>query len=383
MKRSSGELTVIPQIDARASYRCEPSRFHEFMVAILGMTFFDAGELWFVSDQSSEQQQQQQLYLVAALYRDKSLQTWSTEAKDIRLKSGEDIPGQVLLTAQPYWDCNYCTNPTAHTNRRWALATSLGIRTAFCVPLPGANGVSGVLALYSKQVIEAEPLMVSLVQKAAQILSAGSLDKATLASIDIESIVYNPVALLGNWIRMDEKSDVGRLAPLDKVVVKVNLMGSLANIAGLKKPSRQPSNRDYSLGGGGGVAGGGGVISGSSTRKRSASESDSTVRSSALHLLALGHASGGQSGPPTKKRERNLLASSSTRNDAHFLSTEESLAATRICKIEDCGLAASHRSPYCSEHSGSRRCQHPDCSKCAQGATRFCIAHGGGEFCAC
>ena len=113
-----------------------------------------------------------------------------------------------------------------------------------------------------------------------------------------------------------------------------------------------------------------------------ASESDITVQSSALYLLALGHAGGGQSAPPTKKRDRNnpLSLSSMSTDEAQLLSSDEGLVAMRICKIEDCGLAASHRSPYCSEHSGSRRCQHPDCSKCAQGATRFCIAHGGGEL---
>lgn len=372
--KPEGNKFAVP-IDSRKSYRQDSTRFHEFLVAILGMTVFDAGELWFVSEKSA----QPELYVVAALYRDNSLYSWTTQAKELRLQIGEDIPGQVLKTAQPYWDEKYCSTHAICKNVRSALAMEIGIQTAFGVPLPGPRGVSGVLVLYSKMVVEAEPLMVSLVQKAAQILSAGELDQTTLAVVDIESIVYNPNALLGDWIRVDYDSPTkNQFIALDKTVVKVNLMGSHALRTSIKSrgfsstldmvncscPVSYGCNREFCR------------HAIPPTRKRGNDEISSYAAnlghslvegSTAQFLLALGT----DPGPFPKKRERN----------ASSYSSETSFSSLRACKVVDCGQITSHRSPYCLEHAGARRCQHPECTKCAQGATRFCIAHGGGRRC--
>jgi len=347
-------------IDSRSSYKQDPSRFHEFMVAILGMTIFHAAELWFVSEKSA----QPELYVVAALYRDKALQGWTTQAKDLRLKAGQDLPGQILKTAQPYWDGKYNTHGDkdaadgVSSNIRSALAAEIGIHTAFGVPLPGPRGVSGVLALYSKQVVQPEPLMVSMVQKAAQILSAGALDLKMLASIDIESIVYNPNALLQSWtcVGGDEKRVTAMQSPsLAETVVKVNFMGTRQNLV-----AGQGDDPNIEIG--------------PESHKRSSSGrkrfADALLAEDGFEVLDSFPAFGGDR--PKKSKRGGVSAGASS--------------SARVCKIQDCGNVASSRSPYCSDHAGTRRCQFgvgtaAECTKCAQGATRFCLGHGGGRRC--
>ena len=55
--------------------------------------------------------------------------------------------------------------------------------------------------------IEPEPLMVSLVQKSAQILSAGAMDRSLQSQIDIESLVFNPNALIDDMVVRECKRD--------------------------------------------------------------------------------------------------------------------------------------------------------------------------------
>eukprot|EP01036_Dinobryon_divergens_P008705 gene8705-11646_t len=163
---SSIQLSYAP-IDARYSYKKHRERFHEFMVAALGMTIFDAAELWLLSDRSSE------LNVVAALHRDGDMQVWTAQSKDLGLAKGQDVPGQVLMSDYPIWDHNY--NHHKDEEKRYpraAAAADIGVRTAFGVPLPGPSGAVGVLMLYSKREVDTEPLVVTLVLKAAQLLSA-------------------------------------------------------------------------------------------------------------------------------------------------------------------------------------------------------------------
>ena len=88
-------------VDARLSYTKHRERFHEFMVAVLGMTIFDAVELWMLSERSGE------LNVVAALHRDGDMQAWTMQSKEIRLQKGKDVAGQVLVSDYPIWDHDY------------------------------------------------------------------------------------------------------------------------------------------------------------------------------------------------------------------------------------------------------------------------------------
>ncbi len=57
-------------VDARRSYSLNKSRFHEFMVSIIGMTFFDVIELCFVSDATK------MVSVVSSVFRDQALAGW-------------------------------------------------------------------------------------------------------------------------------------------------------------------------------------------------------------------------------------------------------------------------------------------------------------------
>lgn len=89
-------------------------------------------ELWLLSDRTED------MYVVAALHRDGLVQGFVKESRDLRVKKGVDVPGQVLYSSQPYWDkdydCHDCDDPNFP---RVKIAKKIGIKTAFGVPLPG------------------------------------------------------------------------------------------------------------------------------------------------------------------------------------------------------------------------------------------------------
>jgi hypothetical protein len=210
--------------------------------------------------------------------------------------------------------------------------------------------------------------MVSLVQKGAQILSAGALDTSMLSRIDIESIIYNPNALLQShdWMPIDESAE-GTAASKrsmmlnDNTIVRVNIMGG-----GL--PHHRLARSRAGAGASAGVEPGSDEIcfltsadpffSKAKPRKRNARANDDDDSGMFLPLNEL---------DPSAKKARRGGASS-------VGAAAAASSSGRVCKIETCGHFASNKSPYCADHSGTRRCQFPDCTKCAQGATRFCIA---------
>jgi hypothetical protein len=49
----------------------------------------------------------------------------------------------------------------------------------------------GIICLYSKTHLEIDPLLVSLLQKAALLLSASELDPSILEHIDVENLMSN------------------------------------------------------------------------------------------------------------------------------------------------------------------------------------------------
>jgi hypothetical protein len=180
----SDRFVSVPIIDVRQSYRKNHSRFHEFMVALMGMTIFDAAELWLLSDMSKD------MCVVAALHRNGVMGMWTEHSRNMRLNRSVDVPGHVLESGHPYWDQYYDQhNPSDALHPRALLASTLRVRTAFAIPLPGSDGVGGVLALYSSLRVDVDLVLVSYVVKSLQLLSASSIDSEILAQIDIETVM--------------------------------------------------------------------------------------------------------------------------------------------------------------------------------------------------
>jgi hypothetical protein len=154
---SRGAKSEYFPIDGRQGYSTNKEQFHEFMVALIGMTVFDAVELWLFSKRS------QDLYVVAAIHRDADMQQWTNGSKSLRLHDGQEVAGYCMQSSYPYWDHHYNDHDESSDYPRANLAKSIGVRTAFGVPLPGPTGSCGALVLYAKTEISAEPLMVTLV----------------------------------------------------------------------------------------------------------------------------------------------------------------------------------------------------------------------------
>jgi hypothetical protein len=156
------------------------------MVAIIGMTIFDAVELWLYSEKNQvlkinvyflylifvtlsvllfkNTKLSKDLYVVAAIHRDSDMQEWTSKSKYLRLSYGQDVPGHCLKSSYPYWDHLYNTHVDGSVEYpRSEFAKALGVQTAFGVPLPGHKGSCGALVLYSKLAVLADPLMVTLV----------------------------------------------------------------------------------------------------------------------------------------------------------------------------------------------------------------------------
>jgi hypothetical protein len=119
----------------------------------------------------------------------------------LRLKIGSDIPGKCVESAQTQWDSEYnlkFSNDTSRPNPnfpRSQLANELSVKTAFSVNVPGlgGNGTCGVLSFYSSQCFDAEPLMVSLIEKATQLMAASALDPNVLSRIGKKSMIQAPM----------------------------------------------------------------------------------------------------------------------------------------------------------------------------------------------
>eukprot|EP01035_Chromulina_nebulosa_P017027 gene17027-22533_t len=190
-------------IDARDSYKKDSFRYHEFMVSLLGMTVFDAAELWMLSEKT------QDLYVVAALYRDGIMQLWTSHGRNLRLRRGQDVPGQILESSRSYWDNHYDSHGHDLVNYpRGQHSVDIGVKTAFGVPLPGPKGTCGSLVLYSRIRVDVEPLIATFVLKAIQIISASSIDANIVSNIDIENLVHSPAGILSEWLVEDVKEKV-------------------------------------------------------------------------------------------------------------------------------------------------------------------------------
>lgn len=405
------------------SYKLSQSRFHEFMIAVLGMTVFDCSELWLQSSRTQE------LFLAAAVYRSCKMKKWVQGSENVRLKPGMDLPGRVLETSQSYWDHLYGSIGSSCSNVRKKLAQSLAVCTAFGVPLPGFRGTCGALVFYSSNSnFTAEPLMVMIIEKAVQLMAASVLDPCSLARLDIESIFHSPHYSDShlspcNYAKFDvangnlptktlpvfeEQLSLWRAWLNNKSITNKHFTshpkGLQCDSAMLTDSSieserliakRLFEHEDYLS-----------SPKHESKRKRQICEPFSIVANS--DTVSLEMQRNGKYEPSVFDAEvfaAQTLASISTYSlptestidsvkyclpvgklsikEDHL--TENQLESTNIhsiCKVAECGMSVdANGSNFCYNHRGSRRCQKEGCMKCAQGATKFCIAHGGGRRC--
>ena len=346
-----GEGRSTHLMDALSSYQDNRMRFHEFALAVIGMSIFDSAEIW-LTDSSS-----QDLCAVAALRcENESMSPWLECCRDVRLKVGQDVPGTVVSTNQPYWDFKYGEHVSA-THPRAEVARNCGIMTAFAVPLPGVSGPIGAFAFYSTIAIPPEAMMSTLIAKASLQLCSASVDKLIVNTFDVESIVHTPRITLLNWVQSVQKpaeiAEPSVFIPktLPPPVVHLQFMedAAPANLRLVPNPFE-----------------GKGTIATTTNPSSKYGTRQSTGTGSGSSFAALA---------PMQRKNTPRIAT-----PAGMVSTGAEKQA-RICRNETCNNICLKRSPYCASHTGTRHCHYEGCTKCAQGSTKFCIAHGGGRRC--
>jgi len=164
-------------IYAHMTYKLSQCRFHEFMIAILGMTVFEGAELWLVSERNAE------LFLVAGVYRSNAMQKLISISETLRLRIGTDGPGKIVETGRSYWDDTFTSSETMllnpHDPRKLA-AQEVGLHTEFGVPLPGLRGICGAVMFYaSKTPFPAEPLLILLIERAIQLMTIPAMENTS------------------------------------------------------------------------------------------------------------------------------------------------------------------------------------------------------------
>ena len=174
--KNEADFAAVLNVYAHMTYKLLQERFHDFMVSILGMTVFDGAELWLLSPTADADSEQSRvldsgdgniLMLVAAAYRSTVMKNWVVSSGSLCLRAGLDVPGRCIASAQPVWDDKYGlladNNAPGSAHPRSSLATNLGIKTAFSVPLPGfqGQGSCGVISFYSSKMVS----VVSMLQK--------------------------------------------------------------------------------------------------------------------------------------------------------------------------------------------------------------------------
>lgn len=207
--------------------------------------------------------------------------------------------------------------------------------------------------------------MVTLVEKAAQMLSASTVDKDALAHFDIESWTKNP---LSNLQRIKEQNDIKQ----KQVSSRRTTSSSSSKGLGLYVPVSLPNIK---------------LKVKNMTNELDDSPESDLIRKRTREITTL---------PQRKRRSdfaqtlnRNEYAPPSVYTSAQDpnLATSMLLNAALSAPGKDVrgGNGVSRKSSSSSggkaPRTASRRCTFEGCTKCAQGKTSFCIAHGGGRRC--
>ncbi len=393
-------------IDGSQCYRKNPTALHEFMMALLGMSKFRVAELWFESKKHSRGE----MYVAAALHQGKEegYKKWTSNGKSLRMKSGQDLPGQALQESQPCLDENYNSHSEADSSYpRSKIASEIPLRTAMAIPLPGSDdGPSGVLALYSPESFNLDPAIVGFVQKALNVLFTNVWDHKILDMMDVESIMSIPENALVDWVANNKKAtaltpskvlldsskgnsfdsssgakngygqqisvtvsegnEVSQSLRTNPFSLKLNLMGSLGDISGAR---------------GSPLVGSLGNEGGSCMAKNLADNTYDPLYGAEVAPAHNSPAGNGATGVGGRSKRRSVAFKRDYAYGDTLTGTFCTTERQKICKSQHCQQVAAGRSPFCSTHSDTRRCQYPGCIKCAQGATKFCIGHGGGRRC--
>lgn len=192
---SSSSDVPSPQYYAHSVYGESQSRLHELMIALLGITVFDSIELWLLDNNSECKDATAELQLTAAVYRTAVMQTWVQAGAGLRLPVGCDVPGKVVQEGKSCWEHPYIYAGASESGAgriqypREATARSLGIHTAFGVPIIGAQGSIGALVLFASALPAVEsgpdPVLLQLVETALSSIATpqGETTGASSASV--------------------------------------------------------------------------------------------------------------------------------------------------------------------------------------------------------
>ena len=409
------------------------------MVAIIGMTVFEAMELWLFNEAK------QDLYVCAAVH-DSDLHHYTAESKQIRLKPNQDMAGHSLVSSCPYWDHNYHKHKQSEEYPRAELAANLNIQTAFAIPIPGSIGSCGALVMYSRQELTADPLMVTLMERAMQLLSASAIDQRALALFDIETWTNNSYSTLQK--KMVDRENEGRIIdevngstvmnglhvpsslPRQQWNVKQMTLDHDDSANGRKRPlelSLLPAESTKS-------------VSNHVTSKhieklqlcQEIPQSSTTPRSQKgtinhnliapmLYLFSQRcppfyinpydvspiqriHGFVFSRDVPNVRKGRRLSVLPMVQQQLHsliyiiffqlsrlrsyiefsgcteYFSLPQHKGGGRRCTVEGCFKAARDKF-FCAGHGGGKRCTIEGCTKAAVGGSGFCTAHGGGKRC--
>lgn len=159
--------------------------------------FWDYGEAWQVNEGETA------LIHIADLASSRDrFAPLNAHNQNRQVQWGEDLPGYIWQLKHPYWLTIGQSPP--HTGEWSAIATKLGLKTAFGMPILAGDELLAILIFYKSQSIPCQPSLMELVRAvAAQLGAAIQRKKAEIAlqqqMIETEklllNILPNPVAV--------------------------------------------------------------------------------------------------------------------------------------------------------------------------------------------
>ncbi len=419
--RNDESDSSVLHIYAHMTYKLGQSRFHEFMIAVLGMTVFESSELWLVAERESE------LFLVAGVYRNAHMQKWIAFNENIRLQVGSSGPGRIVATGGSHWEMNYAAACDDHDPRK-AAARQFFVNTSFGVPIQGLRGVCGALMFYSsKQNFAAEPVLILLVERAVQLIATSNIDGTNLLNTDapVEQPQQGASATLARWLLEDDQNtsntpsqqqippggyppyqpssssynpnqtqlqqqqtlNLPRALTQADFQQKLEMVRNIVNNKELAALPYPPDHHHQQQ-----------QLQFLTSHDIPVSNDDpESVAAYALANIGKVHwknflegsnngarieAAGGYGG--LKLESNKVLAMYDDKPGSGGAGNQINSSSQGLpkCKVDDCTACVENATvSYCVNHRHMRRCQKEGCNKCAQGATKYCIAHGGGRRC--
>ncbi|MEC4806150.1 MAG: adenylate/guanylate cyclase domain-containing protein [Jaaginema sp. PMC 1079.18] len=189
-KRNEQEIKLISAANQAIA---QSSSLQDAIAAVLALVCsrisWDYGEAWQLSDTQSS------LIHIADLnhcYPHCTLFTTDHPARQVQ--QGQDLPGYIWHTKQPYWlEIGQSPPPPG----QWSdLAAQVGLKTAFGIPILAGEELLAILIFYKKQVLPCQPGLVELLRAIAIQLSAAMQRKQ--AEVALQQQVAETEKLLLN-----------------------------------------------------------------------------------------------------------------------------------------------------------------------------------------